>query len=154
MAKDLLMAEILHQLIATSSFIPLFTRFYTSQAVVWDVWTSNKRIQHKLLLAPFRPHCHFANATFSRQVFMDPHHKTITGREFGAPPNIPLSSKRYGPVLWIPFFSNTTSPFIHVCFANVSGKAHDVQSKIQEKIQASHHQWYMHQRIFCVIMDI
>ena len=80
MAKDLLMAEILHQLIATSSFIPLFTRFYTSQAVVWDVWTSNKRIQHKLLLAPFRPHCHFANATFSRQVFMDPHHKTITGR--------------------------------------------------------------------------
>ena len=33
----LLMEEILHQLIGSlSMFIPLFTRFYTSQVVVWD----------------------------------------------------------------------------------------------------------------------
>ena len=33
----LLMEEILHQMISSENpFIPLFTRFYTSQVVVWD----------------------------------------------------------------------------------------------------------------------
>ena len=37
LTTTLLMEEILHQLICSlSMFIPLFTRFYTSQVVVWD----------------------------------------------------------------------------------------------------------------------
>ena len=36
----LLMEEFLHQLIA----IPLFSRFYTSQVVVWDFWTINSTV--------------------------------------------------------------------------------------------------------------
>ena len=38
----LLMEEILHQL-RLAACLPLFTGFYTSQVVVWDFWTINRR---------------------------------------------------------------------------------------------------------------